>query len=401
MHLLQRSLPSGLQVYSKPSSDASTGESSARSCRFISSTFADQSSVNCTFGNDIIFCPYFCVRSRLQMENKNWFGWVSVPERCCRGSRGRTYCGLSPDPLPGQNSGQGHTGGPGVFFQTCRSASLWDRASWSTNRKSTSRWARKQSHTSNKELLAKGPQRQHKHSFTTHREDREEAEIELQNSRSSLWCDREKCSESAHRTAKVCQCSVSNPILMAATTSSRTLVFFPATFRLEQELRRLKSELQASRQSEQELRSHICNLTNSERSLRPEVSLLRQSNVLLQSKWVGLEPPAGHFCYHTTLADRVGVSLKENAALHWWQDTVCEFKCITHHDFFLKQILHFVFRIVCLTKTKQKDKQSSAMLEKKTRAETEARLYVEKQLADLQAQKLEEAANTARSLTSR
>lgn len=41
------------------------------------------------------------------------------------------------------------------------------------------------------------------------------------------------------------------------------------------------------------------------------------------------------------------------------------------------------------------------MLEKKTRAETEARLSVEKQLADLQAQKLEEAANTARSLTSR
>lgn len=55
-------------------------------------------------------------------------------------------------------------------------------------------------------------------------------------------------------------------------------------YRLEQELRRLKAELQNSRQSEQELRSHVCNLTNSERSLRPEVSLLRQSNMLLQSK---------------------------------------------------------------------------------------------------------------------
>ena len=54
--------------------------------------------------------------------------------------------------------------------------------------------------------------------------------------------------------------------------------------RLETELRRLKGELQTSRQSEQELRSHVCNLTNSERSLRPEVSLLRQSNMLLQSK---------------------------------------------------------------------------------------------------------------------
>lgn len=61
----------------------------------------------------------------------------------------------------------------------------------------------------------------------------------------------------------------------------------------------------------------------------------------------------------------------------------------------------FIFRILCLTKTKQKDKQSSAMLEKKTRAETEARLSLEKQLAELQAQKLEEAASTARSLTTR
>ncbi|XP_029984036.1 macoilin-1 [Sphaeramia orbicularis] len=111
--------------------------------------------------------------------------------------------------------------------------------------------------------------------------------------------------------------------------------------KLEQELRRLKGELQTSRQSEQELRSHICNLTNSERSLRPEVSLLRQSNMLLQSK------------------------------------------------------------ILCLSKTKQRDKQTSAMLEKKTRAETEARLSIEKHLAELQAQKLEEAASTARSLTNR
>nr|XP_020445438.1 macoilin-like [Monopterus albus] len=111
--------------------------------------------------------------------------------------------------------------------------------------------------------------------------------------------------------------------------------------KLEQELRRLKGELQASRQSEQELRSHICNLTNNERSLRPEVSLLRQSNMLLQSK------------------------------------------------------------ILCLTKTKQRDKQTSAMLEKKTRAEMDARLSIEKQLAELHVQKLEEAANTARSLTNR
>ncbi|XP_054618166.1 macoilin-1 isoform X2 [Dunckerocampus dactyliophorus] len=108
--------------------------------------------------------------------------------------------------------------------------------------------------------------------------------------------------------------------------------------RLEQEVRKLRGELQVSRHSEQELRSHVCNLTNSERSLRPEVSLLRQSNMLLQSK------------------------------------------------------------ILCLTKTKQRDKQTSAMLEKKTRAETEARLSAERQLAELQAHKADDA---ARSLTSR
>ncbi|XP_053301782.1 macoilin [Pleuronectes platessa] len=113
------------------------------------------------------------------------------------------------------------------------------------------------------------------------------------------------------------------------------------TNKLEQELRKLRGELQASRQSEQELRSHMCNLTNSERSLRPEVSLLRQSNILLQGK------------------------------------------------------------ILCLTKTKQRDKQSGVMLEKKTRAETDARLFAEKQLAEVQAQKLEEAASSARSLTNR
>ncbi|XP_028858182.1 macoilin-1 isoform X2 [Denticeps clupeoides] len=94
--------------------------------------------------------------------------------------------------------------------------------------------------------------------------------------------------------------------------------------KLEQEMRRLKGELQASRQTEQELRSHVCNLTNSERSLRPEVALLRQTNQLLHNK------------------------------------------------------------ILCLTKSKQRDKQSCAVLEKKARAEAEARATMEKQLAELQ-----------------
>ncbi|KAL0965035.1 hypothetical protein UPYG_G00275930 [Umbra pygmaea] len=106
--------------------------------------------------------------------------------------------------------------------------------------------------------------------------------------------------------------------------------------KLEQEVRRLKAELQVHRQSEQELRSHICNLTNSERSLKPELSLLRQNNELLHSK------------------------------------------------------------LMYLAKTKQKDRQTTAVLEKKTRAEAEARLTTEKQLAELQALKLEEAAMLAR-----
>ncbi|XP_074541736.1 macoilin-1 [Halichoeres trimaculatus] len=145
--------------------------------------------------------------------------------------------------------------------------------------------------------------------------------------------------EKKHRTSS--KTISPNRDLMEKNTTAAQNYHSEQMTKLDQELRRLKGELQTSRQSEQELRSHICNLTNSERSLRPEVSLLRQSNMLLQSK------------------------------------------------------------ILCLTKNKQRDKQSSAMLEKKTRAETEARLSLEKQLAELQAQKLEEAASTARSLTNR
>uniref|UniRef100_A0A671QDU7 Macoilin-like n=1 Tax=Sinocyclocheilus anshuiensis TaxID=1608454 RepID=A0A671QDU7_9TELE len=107
--------------------------------------------------------------------------------------------------------------------------------------------------------------------------------------------------------------------------------------RLEQEMRKLKGELQVSRQSEQELRSHICNLTNSEHSLRPEVSLLRHANELLQNK------------------------------------------------------------IQCLTKSRQKDKQNCSLLEKKIRMETEAQVAVEKQLAEVRAQKCDEATILLRS----
>ncbi|XP_072311328.1 macoilin-1 isoform X2 [Eucyclogobius newberryi] len=108
--------------------------------------------------------------------------------------------------------------------------------------------------------------------------------------------------------------------------------------KLEQDMRRLKAELQSSRQTEQELKGHLCNLSNSERSMRPELDLLREANMLLHTK------------------------------------------------------------LLCLGKTKHRDKQTSALLEKKTRAETEARLSVERQLSELQIQKKDEAA--ARSLSS-
>ncbi|XP_021329040.1 macoilin isoform X2 [Danio rerio] len=111
--------------------------------------------------------------------------------------------------------------------------------------------------------------------------------------------------------------------------------------KLEQELRKLKGELQASRQSEQELRSHICNLTNSEHSLRPEVSLLRHANELLQNK------------------------------------------------------------IQCLSKSRQKDKQNCSLLEKKIRMETDARVVVEKQLTEVRAQKFDEATILLRSASHR
>ncbi|XP_056620212.1 macoilin isoform X2 [Triplophysa dalaica] len=111
--------------------------------------------------------------------------------------------------------------------------------------------------------------------------------------------------------------------------------------KLEQEMRRIKGELQGSRQSEQELRSHICNLTNSEHSLRPEVSLLRHANELLQNK------------------------------------------------------------IQCLTKSRHKDKQNGPLLEKKIRMETEARLSVEKQLAEVRAQKFDEASISLRNASHR
>lgn len=58
--------------------------------------------------------------------------------------------------------------------------------------------------------------------------------------------------------------------------------------RLEQDIKKLKADLQASRQIEQELRSQISSLTNTERGIRSEIGQLRQENELLQNKYVFL-----------------------------------------------------------------------------------------------------------------
>uniref|UniRef100_H3CEX8 Si:dkey-12h9.6 n=1 Tax=Tetraodon nigroviridis TaxID=99883 RepID=H3CEX8_TETNG len=276
MHLLQRSLPSGLQVYSKPGSDAGTGSKWK-----IKSDLGEYQCQNGAAGaheedGQTVDCLQIrCLDRTPDKRAKRAAVFIQTG--------GVLPCGAGRAEAPTENLPQDELGS-----KATRAA------------KSSSPKARRAG-TNTPSPPAGGTEKKQRSSCKT----------------------AAPHSEAPERTAAPAQSHHSEQL------------------KLEQELRRLKSELQTSRQSEQELRSHICNLTNSERSLRPEVALLRQSNVLLQSK------------------------------------------------------------IVCLTKTKQKDKQSSAMLEKKTRAETEARLSVEKQLADLQAQKLEEAANTARSLTSR
>lgn len=61
-----------------------------------------------------------------------------------------------------------------------------------------------------------------------------------------------------------------------------------ALFRLESDVKRLKVDLQSSRQTEQELRNQINNLISSEKSLSHEMRQLHHDNDNLQNKWVRL-----------------------------------------------------------------------------------------------------------------
>ncbi|XP_077398752.1 macoilin-2 [Vanacampus margaritifer] len=111
-----------------------------------------------------------------------------------------------------------------------------------------------------------------------------------------------------------------------------------ALVRLEQDVKKLKADLQASRQMEQDLRSQIGSLGSAERSIRTELGQLRQENELLQNK------------------------------------------------------LHNAVQ------AKQKDKQAVGQLEKRLKAEQEARSAAEKQLADEKKRKKLEEATAARAV---
>ncbi|XP_047239866.1 macoilin-1 isoform X2 [Girardinichthys multiradiatus] len=108
--------------------------------------------------------------------------------------------------------------------------------------------------------------------------------------------------------------------------------------RLEQDVKRLKADLQANRQLESELRSQLSSLSSQDRSLRSELGQLRQDNELLQNK------------------------------------------------------LHSAVQ------AKQKDKQTISQLEKRLKVEQEARALAEKQLAEERKRKKIEEATAARAV---
>ncbi|XP_061838392.2 macoilin-1 isoform X1 [Nerophis lumbriciformis] len=111
-----------------------------------------------------------------------------------------------------------------------------------------------------------------------------------------------------------------------------------ALVRLEQDVKRLKADLQANRQLESDLRCQLSSLSSQDRSLRSELGQLRQDNDLLQNKLHGA------------------------------------------------------------VQAKQKDKQTISQLEKRLKAEQEARILAEKQLADERKRKKMEEATAARAV---
>lgn len=68
-------------------------------------------------------------------------------------------------------------------------------------------------------------------------------------------------------------------------------------FRLEADVKRLKTDLQSSRQLEQDLRSQINTLISGEKSIKSELTQLQQDNDDLQSKWVVKVKNSLYFSY--------------------------------------------------------------------------------------------------------
>ncbi|TRY91536.1 hypothetical protein DNTS_004974 [Danionella cerebrum] len=149
-------------------------------------------------------------------------------------------------------------------------------------------------------------------------------------------------SSSANRSEKKQKCAGKNLTphrdLMENCIPNNQLSKPDALLRLEQDVKKLKADLQASRQVEQDLRSQINSLSSAERSMRTELGQLREENELLQNK------------------------------------------------------LHNAVQ------AKQKDKQTIVQLEKRLKAEQEARVAVEKQLAEEKKRKKMEEATAARTL---
>lgn len=82
-------------------------------------------------------------------------------------------------------------------------------------------------------------------------------------------------------------------------------------------MKRLKTDLQANRQLESELRSQLSSLSSQDRSLRSELGQLRQDNELLQNKWVhaGADITALHNQCH--LLSRAGKRFAAVVTKNW------------------------------------------------------------------------------------
>lgn len=128
-------------------------------------------------------------------------------------------------------------------------------------------------------------------------------------------------------------------------------------------MKRLKTDLQANRQLESELRSQLSSLSSQDRSLRSELGQLRQENELLQNKWVS--PGGSLFVLRNGFRG--------------------EHSCLC-------------FRLHSAVQAKQKDKQTISQLEKRLKVEQEARALAEKQLAEERKRKKMEEATAARAV---